>query len=240
MTSATALCPWQRGDTVGEPRLAPDRRPEGELGRRPPWGCSAQRSRWELHHPFVLLVPCPYPRLAPQAGEFAYRLSVRAGFLPGHGLSGSPVHPTALNKRRPPVRVAPRTACTLAIPTAPPLTGTRHSRSCIQAEPGAVHTAQCSSSAAMFFYAGHDAILNGLPPHIAQVIAGHGSINTTMGDAAIYPADAIEAHQALMAPSRTPACRGIQGRHAGRVAGVPWTLRAPQARPWGMRSSLWH
>lgn len=32
-----------------------------------------------------------------------------------------------------------------------------------------------------------DAILNGLPPHIAQVIAGHGNINTTMGYAAIYP-----------------------------------------------------
>ncbi|MFJ5820273.1 tyrosine-type recombinase/integrase [Streptomyces sp. NPDC093108] len=47
-----------------------------------------------------------------------------------------------------------------------------------------------------------DAILNGLPPHIAQVIAGHGSINTTMGYAAIYPADAIEAHQAFIARRR--------------------------------------
>jgi integrase len=32
-----------------------------------------------------------------------------------------------------------------------------------------------------------DAILNGLPPHIAQVIAGHGNINTTMG----YPGFSI-------------------------------------------------
>ncbi|HEY9328571.1 MAG TPA: site-specific integrase [Streptomyces sp.] len=47
-----------------------------------------------------------------------------------------------------------------------------------------------------------DAILNGLPPHIAQVIAGHGSINTTMGYAAIYPVDAIEAHQSFIARRR--------------------------------------
>lgn len=48
-----------------------------------------------------------------------------------------------------------------------------------------------------------DAILNGLPPHIAQVIAGHGNINTTMGYAAIYPKDAIEAHQAFIARRRS-------------------------------------
>lgn len=47
-----------------------------------------------------------------------------------------------------------------------------------------------------------DAILNGLPPHIAQVIAGHDSIQTTMGYAAIYPADAIEAHRAFIARRR--------------------------------------
>ncbi|HWU05625.1 MAG TPA: tyrosine-type recombinase/integrase [Streptomyces sp.] len=47
-----------------------------------------------------------------------------------------------------------------------------------------------------------DAILNGLPPHIAQIIAGHGNISTTMGYAAIYPKDAIEAHQAFIARRR--------------------------------------
>ncbi|MEU1307871.1 site-specific integrase [Streptomyces cinnamoneus] len=47
-----------------------------------------------------------------------------------------------------------------------------------------------------------DAILNGLPPHIAQVIAGHDSISTTMGYAAIYPSDAIEAHRAFIARRR--------------------------------------
>lgn len=39
-----------------------------------------------------------------------------------------------------------------------------------------------------------DAILNGLPPHIAQVIAGHQDINVTLGYKAIYPEEAIQAH----------------------------------------------
>lgn len=47
-----------------------------------------------------------------------------------------------------------------------------------------------------------DAILNGLPPHIAQVIAGHGNINTTMGYNAVYPAKVIEAHRAFIARRR--------------------------------------
>ena len=38
-----------------------------------------------------------------------------------------------------------------------------------------------------------DAIMNGLPPHIAQVIAGHRDINTTMGYKAVYPEEAIQA-----------------------------------------------
>ncbi|MFF8747153.1 tyrosine-type recombinase/integrase [Streptomyces californicus] len=47
-----------------------------------------------------------------------------------------------------------------------------------------------------------EAILNGLPPHIAQVIAGHRNINTTMGYVAIYPTDALEAHRAFIARRR--------------------------------------
>lgn len=43
-----------------------------------------------------------------------------------------------------------------------------------------------------------EAILNGLPPHIA----GHRNINTTMGYAAIYPTDALEAHRAFIARRR--------------------------------------
>jgi integrase len=47
-----------------------------------------------------------------------------------------------------------------------------------------------------------DAIINGLPPHIAQVICGHRDISTTMGYKAIYPAEAIEAHRAFITRRR--------------------------------------
>jgi integrase len=47
-----------------------------------------------------------------------------------------------------------------------------------------------------------DAILNGLPPHIAQVIAGHRDINVTLGYKAIYPEEAIQAHLAFLARRR--------------------------------------
>ncbi|MHB8505952.1 MAG: tyrosine-type recombinase/integrase [Acidimicrobiales bacterium] len=48
-----------------------------------------------------------------------------------------------------------------------------------------------------------DAILNGLPPHIAQVIAGHGDINVTLGYKAVYPEEAIAAHLAFLARRRS-------------------------------------
>jgi len=47
-----------------------------------------------------------------------------------------------------------------------------------------------------------EAVLNGLPPHIAQVIAGHRDINVTMGYKAIYPDEAIQAHLAFLARRR--------------------------------------
>jgi integrase len=47
-----------------------------------------------------------------------------------------------------------------------------------------------------------DAIMNGLPPHIAQMICGHKSLDTTMGYKAIYPAETIEAHRAFIARRR--------------------------------------
>lgn len=47
-----------------------------------------------------------------------------------------------------------------------------------------------------------DAIMNGLPPHIAQVICGHKNIDTTMGCKAVYPADTIEAHKAFITRRR--------------------------------------
>jgi integrase len=47
-----------------------------------------------------------------------------------------------------------------------------------------------------------DAVLNGLPPHIAQVIAGHSDINVTMGYKAVYPEEAIQSHLAFLARRR--------------------------------------
>ena len=47
-----------------------------------------------------------------------------------------------------------------------------------------------------------EAIMNGLPPHIAQLIAGHKDITATMGYKAVYPEEAIEAHRAFIARRR--------------------------------------
>ncbi|MFG1711307.1 tyrosine-type recombinase/integrase [Nonomuraea sp. M3C6] len=47
-----------------------------------------------------------------------------------------------------------------------------------------------------------DAILNGLPPHIAQVIAGHRDINVTLGYKAVYPDEAIQSHLAFLSRRR--------------------------------------
>ena len=43
-----------------------------------------------------------------------------------------------------------------------------------------------------------DAIMSGLPPHIAQIIAGHQDLNVTMGYKAVYPDEAIQAHLAFL------------------------------------------
>ncbi|MFI6958620.1 tyrosine-type recombinase/integrase [Nocardia sp. NPDC050408] len=48
-----------------------------------------------------------------------------------------------------------------------------------------------------------DAIMSGLPPHIAQIIAGHHDINVTMGYKAVYPEEAIQAHLAFLARRRS-------------------------------------
>ena len=47
-----------------------------------------------------------------------------------------------------------------------------------------------------------DAIMNGMPPHIAQLVAGHGDLNTTMGYKAVYPEEAINGHRAFLARRR--------------------------------------
>jgi len=47
-----------------------------------------------------------------------------------------------------------------------------------------------------------DAIMSGLPPHIAQIILRAREHRTTLGYKAIYPAEAIEAHRAFIARRR--------------------------------------
>ena len=47
-----------------------------------------------------------------------------------------------------------------------------------------------------------DAVLSGLPPRIAQVIAGHRDINVTIGYTTVYPEQAVQAHLAFLARRR--------------------------------------
>jgi hypothetical protein len=47
-----------------------------------------------------------------------------------------------------------------------------------------------------------DAIMHGMPPHIAQLVAWHRDISTTMGYKAVYPEEVIGGHRAFIA--RTP------------------------------------
>jgi integrase len=47
-----------------------------------------------------------------------------------------------------------------------------------------------------------DAVLHGMPPHIAQLVAGHRDINTTMGYNAVYPQEVINGHRAFIARRR--------------------------------------
>ena len=44
--------------------------------------------------------------------------------------------------------------------------------------------------------------MNGMPPHIAQLVAGHADINVTMGYKATYPEEVINAHRAFIARRR--------------------------------------
>ena len=48
-----------------------------------------------------------------------------------------------------------------------------------------------------------DAVMHGMPPHIAQLVAGHRDINTTMGYKAVYPEEVITGHRAFIARRRS-------------------------------------
>ncbi|MHB1774175.1 MAG: tyrosine-type recombinase/integrase [Acidimicrobiales bacterium] len=47
-----------------------------------------------------------------------------------------------------------------------------------------------------------DAIMHGMPPYIAQLVAGHRDINVTMGYKAVYPEEVINGHRAFIARRR--------------------------------------
>jgi len=47
-----------------------------------------------------------------------------------------------------------------------------------------------------------DAIMHGMPPHIAQLVAGHRDISTTMGYKAVYPEEVISGHRTFIARRR--------------------------------------
>jgi Phage integrase family len=47
-----------------------------------------------------------------------------------------------------------------------------------------------------------EATMNGMPPHIAQLLLGHKDINVTMGYKAVYPQEAISGHRAFIARRR--------------------------------------
>ena len=74
-----------------------------------------------------------------------------------------------------------------------------------------------------------DAIMTGLPPHIAQVIAGHRDINVTMGYKAIYP-DEVITHTRRSSPAagRPGPPRNTAPRRRG-MGRIPRPLRTPQA-----------
>jgi site-specific recombinase XerD len=47
-----------------------------------------------------------------------------------------------------------------------------------------------------------DAVMHGMPPHIAQLVAGHRDINVTMGHKAVYPEEVINGHRAFITRRR--------------------------------------
>lgn len=47
-----------------------------------------------------------------------------------------------------------------------------------------------------------DAVMNGMPPHITQLVVGHRDLNTTMGYKAVYPEETINGHRAFLARRR--------------------------------------
>ena len=47
-----------------------------------------------------------------------------------------------------------------------------------------------------------DAVMHGMPPHIAALVAGHRDVNTTLGYKAVYPEEVIAAHRSFISRRR--------------------------------------
>ncbi|MGH3161479.1 MAG: tyrosine-type recombinase/integrase [Streptosporangiaceae bacterium] len=71
-------------------------------------------------------------------------------------------------------------------------------------------TGLTSASGAPLTFTPHDfrrlwiteAVMHGMPPHIAQLLCGHQTITATMGYKAVYPEEAISGHRAFIARRR--------------------------------------
>jgi hypothetical protein len=83
-----------------------------------------------------------------------------------------------------------------------------------------------------------DAIMHGMPPHSAQLVAGHRDINTTMGAKAVYPDEVINGHgrsspaAAHCAPARNTAHLPTKSGPSSSVTSS--TARSPLATAAGL------
>ena len=83
--------------------------------------------------------------------------------------------------------------------------------------------------------------MHGMPPHIAQLVAGHRDINTTMGYKAVYPEEVINGHRAFIARRRAlRSVRGIPHPHRRGMGRVRRPLPTPQGRHRRLRPLLRH
>ncbi|WP_236652509.1 site-specific integrase [Streptacidiphilus neutrinimicus] len=86
-----------------------------------------------------------------------------------------------------------------------------------------------------------DAVMNGMPPHIAQLVRGHKDINTTMGYKAVYPEEVITGHRAFIARRRGLGPTGESRMPTEEeMGGVPRALRVPEGRTRHLRESIQH
>ena len=86
-----------------------------------------------------------------------------------------------------------------------------------------------------------DAILNGLPPHIAQVICGHLDLSTTMTYKATYPTETIESYRAFIARRRASRPgQGVPRAHRREMGLLPRAFRETQSLHRHLRPRVWH